>query len=154
MTSVFCSQVSSPAFPTDTDIQHKFLISACQQYQSLQTFVFMWKDWLFAFDWVSMNSNPSNLNRAKLDWHLWTFNGHLACLCIFLFILLLCVCVCVCVCQMLMDTNQMYFTLSCCSYDNFGEKYCRWRGPIRMLSCTSSCICSSHQVVSCTFVCL
>lgn len=41
--------------------------------------------------WVSMNSNPSNLNRAKLDWHLWTFNGHLACLCIFLFILLLCV---------------------------------------------------------------
>lgn len=61
---------------------------------------------------------------------------------------------CVCVCQMLMDTNQMYFTLSCCSYDNFGEKYCRRRGPIRMLSCTSSCICSSHQVVSCTFVCL
>lgn len=73
---------------------------------------------------------------------------------VYFYLFYYCVCVCAYVCQMLMDTNQMYFTLSCCSYDDFGEKYCRWRGPIRMLSCTSSCICSSHQVVSCTFVCL
>jgi len=154
-------QVSRPAFPTDTETQHKFLNSACRQYQSLQTFGFWWKDLLP--DWISMNSDTLNLNRAKLDWtHLWTFSGHLACLCTFyLFFYMWCLrfywkdivelyihtLACVGV------SDQMYFTLSC-FYANFGEKYCRRRGPILTLSCTTSRICSIHQVVSRTFVCV
>ncbi len=148
-------------FSTDTDPQHTSLNSACHSNIRVWKSVFLWKDWLY-------QSTQTHQILIGLHWTQHTYGLSTDISPAFVYFSFLCLftgdasdfieghCwtyICAPLCQMLMDSNQMYFTLSCCSYC---KKYLwAWRrGPILKLSFMSSCVCPSHRVVSCTFVCV